>query len=365
MTLLSIQPGIMGISPYVAGESEIKGVKQVIKLSSNEGALGPSPDAIKAYKNVSHSLHLYPDGNCTELRKAIAKTFSLDIERIICSSGSDEIISLLCQAFAGPGDEVLHTEHGFLMYPISAKACGATPVSAFEVSLTANVDSLLESVTNKTRILFIANPNNPTGTYLPISELQRLRERLRDDILMVIDSAYAEYVSEHDYSAGAAMVEERENVVMTRTFSKIFGLGGIRLGWAYMPPKIIDIMHRIRNPFNVSAAAQAAGTGAVLDLAFTKKAQQHNLKWLSWTREQVKELGLSAPNSVGNFLLLCFDNMPRQTSELADLFLKNEGIIVRGMDNYGLPQSLRITIGTELEMRTVIECLKRFLAQNM
>ena len=187
MTLLSIQPGIMGISPYVAGEAEIKGVKKVIKLSSNEGALGPSPNAIKAYKDVSHSLHLYPDGNCTELRKAIAKTFSLDIDRIICSSGSDEIISLLCQAFAGPGDEVLHTEHGFLMYPISAKACGATPISAFEASLTANVDSLLESVTDKTRILFIANPNNPTGTYLPISELQRLRERLRDDILMVID----------------------------------------------------------------------------------------------------------------------------------------------------------------------------------
>ena len=187
MTLPPVQPGIMDISPYIGGEAEIKGLKQVIKLSSNECALGASPNAINAYKNLSQSLHLYPDGNCTELRKAIAKTFSLDINRIICGSGSDEIISLLCQAFAGPGDEVLHTEHGFLMYPISAKACGATPVSASEVSLTANVDSLLASVTDKTRILFIANPNNPTGTYISGSELQRLRVGLRDDILMVID----------------------------------------------------------------------------------------------------------------------------------------------------------------------------------
>ena len=364
MTSPNVQPGIMNISPYIGGETKITGIERIIKLSSNESALGPSPLAISAYNNLAHELHRYPDGNCTELRKAIAQTFCLDAERIICGSGSDEIISLLCQAYAGPGDEVLHTEYGFLMYPISARACGATPVSAVETSLTANVDTLLAAVTDRTRILFIANPNNPTGTYIPTSELQRLRDRLREDILMVIDAAYAEYVSREDYTAGAAMVEVSDNVIMTRTFSKIFGLGGMRLGWAYMPPEIVEVMHRVRSPFNVSAAAQAAGTGAVLDHAFTNKVRQHNEKWLNWTRDQLITLGLCVPDSVGNFLLVRFEKSPGRNAKAADLFLKTEGIVVRQMDSYGLPECLRITIGTVEEMHTVVACLAKFLERQ-
>ena len=364
MTLPYVQPGIMNISPYIGGETKITGIDRIIKLSSNESALGPSPQAIDAFNNLAHELHRYPDSNCTKLRKAIAKTFCLDTERIICGSGSDEIISLLCQAYAGPGDEVLHTEHGFLMYPISARACGATPVSALETSLTANVDTLLAAVTDRTRILFIANPNNPTGTYIPASELQRLRDGLRDDILMVIDAAYAEYVSREDYTAGAAMVEVSNNVIMTRTFSKIFGLGGMRLGWAYMPPEVVEVMHRVRSPFNVGAAAQAAGTGAVLDQAFTGKVREHNEKWLRWTREQLIKFGLSVPDSVGNFLLVSFEKNPGRDAKAADFFLKSEAIIVRRMDSYGLPECLRITIGTEEEMHTVVACLARFLERH-
>ena len=365
MTSPKVQPGIMNIMPYVGGEAKLVGMDEVTKLSSNESAHGPSPDAVSAYGEFAKDMHRYPDGNCTELRKAIAQTFSLDADRIVCGSGSDEIISLLCQAYVGPGDEVLHTQHGFLMYPISAKVNGATPVAAPETDLTADVDALLAHVSDKTRVLFIANPNNPTGTYIPASEIQRLRDGLRDDVLMVIDAAYAEYVSREDYIDGAAMVEAHDNVVMTRTFSKIYGLGGMRLGWAYMPPEVLSVMCRVRGPFNVSMAAQVAGAGAVLDLAFTEKVRLHNDKWLPWTREKLLELGLRVTDSVGNFLLVCFGDDPDYGAKAADTFLKGEGIIVRHMAGYGLPECLRITVGTEEEMRAVVNCLARFLGRNL
>ena len=354
----------MDIDPYVGGESGVEGVERIIKLSSNEGAFGPSPKAATAYSDIAQSIHLYPDGGTHELRAAIGETQGLDPERIACGAGSDELISLLCQAYAGPGDEVLYSEHGFLMYPISAKSVGATPVTAPEQNLTADVDALLAKVTNNTRILFLANPNNPTGTYLPASEVKRLRDGLPDDVLMVIDAAYAEFVTRDDYTDGNELVDAGDNVIVTRTFSKMHGLGGMRLGWAYGPPEIIDVLNRIRGPFNVGAAAQASGVAAIRDLDFQTKVLEHNLKWLAWTRGQLMEMGLDVTDSVGNFILACFKSHPDRTADAAEQALKKEGIIVRKMGGYGLPDCLRITIGLEEDMRAVVDVLGRFMGRN-
>ena len=358
------QPGIMDIAPYVGGDSEIDGAQKIIKLSSNESALGPSPDAANAFADLKAELHRYPDGDCRELRDAIAEVHRVDPTRDVCGSGSDEIISLLCQAYAGPGDEVLYSRHGFLMYPISAQSVGATPLHAPETDLTADVDALLDAVTERTRMVFLANPNNPTGTYLPAPEVARLHAGLRDDILLVIDAAYAEYVGREDYTAGVELVETSSNVVMTRTFSKIYGLGGMRLGWGYGPPGVVDVLNRIRGPFNAGAAAQAAGVAAVRDLAFTKRVRDHNDTWLPWTRDRLRELGLSVTDSVGNFLLVCFGDHPDHGAKAAEKFLKQNAIIVRMMAGYGLPDCLRITVGTENEMRGVVDALSRFLGKN-
>ncbi len=364
MSGLHVRPGIMDIAPYVGGESDVAGAARIIKLSSNESALGPSPAATGAYADLGAKLHRYPDGDSRELRHAIAETFALDAARIVCGAGSDEIISLICKAYAGPGDEVLYSAHGFLMYPISARTVGATPVTAPERELTTDVDALLAAVTESTRIVFVANPNNPTGTYISTAEMERLRAGLPDDVLLVIDAAYAEYVGRDDYSDGAAMVEAGDNVVMTRTFSKIFGLGGMRLGWGYVPAGVADVLNRVRGPFNVSAAAQAAGTAAVRDQAFTTRVRAHNDEWLPWTTAKLRDLGLSVTDSVGNFVLVCFQAFPEHGAEAADAFLKRDGIIVRRMAGYGLPDCLRITIGTADEMRAVVDSLARFLGRN-
>ena len=261
------KPGIMAIDAYVGGESELDGRDQVIKLSSNEGAFGPSPKAQEAYRQAAGNLHRYPDGGAGALREAIGVRHGLDAAKIVCGAGSDELISLLCLAYAGPGDEVLYSEHGFLMYPIAAQVVGAAPVSAPEVELTSHVDSLLQRVSDNTRLLFLANPNNPTGTYLSGDEMKRLRQELRDDVILVIDAAYAEYATRDDYSPGIDLVDAAANVVMTRTFSKIYGLGGARLGWAYCPADIAGVLNRIRGPFNVSAPAMAAGLAVVVTAA--------------------------------------------------------------------------------------------------
>ena len=364
MSTPTAKPGVMGIKPYVAGASDLEGRDDIIKLSSNEGAFGPSPLAQEAYSVGALELHRYPDGGATELRQAIAEIHGLNAEQIVCGAGSDELISLLCNSYASEGDEVLYSQYGFLMYPISAMAAGATPVTAPETDLTANVDALLKAVTARTRILFLANPNNPTGTYLPANELSRLRENLRDDILLVIDAAYAEYVEKEDYSAGIDLVDAGDNVIMTRTFSKIHGLGGVRLGWAYGPANVIDVLNRARGPFNVSSAAQNAGVAAIRDQAFTKQARDHNQKWLAWTRDQLRALGLDVTDSVGNFLLVCFAGSSERNAAAADGFLKENGIIVRSVASYGLPDCLRITIGTEDEMCRVVDALGQFMGKN-
>ncbi len=353
------RPGIMDINPYVGGESALPGVSRVIKLASNEGALGASPRAMEAYRSVASELHRYPDGGATKLREAIAARYGLDAGRLVCGAGSDELLGLLCRAYAGPGDEVLYSRHGFLMYPIAAKTAGATPVTAEESNLTANVDNLLGKVSPRTKIVFIANPNNPTGTYIPADEMKRLRAGLPDNVLLVIDAAYAEFVDHNDYSTGDELVDAGSNTIVTRTFSKIHALGGLRVGWAYGPANVIDVLHRVRNPFNVSNAAQATAIAAIEDTAFTELCKAHNDHWLPWLSDQLTGLGLEVVPSVCNFVLVRFGTPDR--GRQADEFLRSKGIIVRAMGGYGLPDALRITIGRDDENQAVVAALTEFV----
>lgn len=364
MTALAPRPGIMEIAPYVGGESSLPGVARPIKLASNESALGPSPRALEAYRRFAGSLHRYPDGEAADLREAVGACFELDPARIVCGNGSDELLALLAKAYAGPGDEVLYSAHGFLMYPIVAHAVGATPVAAPETDLRADVDALLERAGARTRILYLANPNNPTGSYLGRDEVRRLRRGLRDDVLLVLDAAYAEFVTAGDYSPGAELVEAGENVVMTRTFSKIFALSALRLGWAYCPAGVADVLNRLRAPFNVNGAAQAAGVAAVGDVAFTAAARDHNETWRAWLAERLAGLGLEVHPSVANFLLVRFGEAPRRSARAADRFLREKGIIVRAVDNYDLPDCLRVTIGRADEMRALVDALGDFMTRS-
>lgn len=357
---LTPRPGIMEIKPYVGGEAKLPGANRVIRLASNENPLGASPRAIAAYTALRDELHRYPDGAAQELRDTIAGLHGLAVDRVVCGCGSDELIGLLVRAYAGPGDEVLYSRHGFLMYPISARSVGATPVSAPERELTTDVDALLERVTAKTRLVFVANPNNPTGSYLASAEMRRLREGLPEAVLLVIDAAYAEYLERDDYEAGAELVEAFDNVVMTRTFSKIHGLAALRLGWAYCSEEVAGVVNRLRGPFNANAPAQAAGVAALRDEAHVTRSRQHNTRLLAWFSKEMRGLGLSVPPSVGNFVLVGFPKQAGRDATAAALCLKQQGILVRGMAAYGLVDCLRITIGTEDDMRAVAEALKGF-----
>ena len=357
------RPGILDIAPYVGGEARATPnptLGRPIRLASNEGALGASPKAVQAYQNLSGQLHRYPDGAAAALRNAIGRRHGLDPARIVCGAGSDEIISLLINAYAGPGDEVLHSAHGFLMYAISARAAGATPVRAPEKALRADVDALLARVTPRTRLVFLANPNNPTGSFLTPDDLKRLYRELPSGVILVIDAAYAEYISRNDYSSGADLVERADNVVMTRTFSKIYGLAALRLGWGYFPPAIADVMNRVRGPFNVTAPAQAAAIAALEDIAFVDASRAHNDTWRTWTAERLTGLGLTVHPSIANFLLVDLDTATR-ADNLRE-HLKRNGILVRQMGAYGLPASLRLSIGTEAEMRAVTDEVARFVS---
>lgn len=365
MTAPKPRPGILDIDLYVGGRSSLPGPQRVIKLSSNESALGPSPKAVAAYEAEAAKLADYPDGGCVALREAIGKRHGLDPARIVCGSGSDELLSLLARAYAGPGDEVLFTEHGFALYPIAARSVGATPTVAPERALTADVDALIARATEKTKVVFLANPNNPTGSYIAAEELVRLRAGLPEQAVLVIDAAYAEYVSRNDYATGEGLVDASigagDNVVMTRTFSKIYGLAALRLGWAYCPPVIADVLNRLRNPFNVSRPAQAAGAAALSDVAHVDAARAHNAVWLPWFATEVEKLGLTAFPSVGNFLLVGFPDEPGRNADAASDFLNARGIIPRKLASYGLPGCLRISIGAEEDMRAVIAALAAFV----
>lgn len=353
------RPGIMEIAAYVGGESALAGHSRVIKLSSNESPLGASPRAIEAFRAEAETLNHYPDGGAKRLREAIAARYGLDTGRIVCGAGSDELLALLARAYAGPGDEVIYTEHGFLMYPIVTRSAGATPVVVRETDYRADVDLILDAVTPRTRIVFLANPNNPTGTYLPAEEVERLRSGLPQNVLLVIDAAYAEYVTRNDYDSGVRLVEANDNVVMTRTFSKIYGLAALRLGWAYCPATVADVLNRIRGPFNVNAAAIAAGAAAMADVAHVDRACAHNERWLAWTADELSKLGLKCTPSVGNFVLVHFP--AERSAEAALAFLNGRGIIPRRVAGYGLPDCLRITIGTEDDMRAVLAAITEFM----
>jgi histidinol-phosphate aminotransferase len=356
--------GILDIEAYVPGESAVPGGLTPIKLSSNESPLGASPKAIAAYQAAAASLERYPDGSANALRQAIGRTFGLNPDRIVCGTGSDELLNLLAHAYLGPGDEAIFTEHGFLVYRIVTQGNGAIPVVAPEKDLRTDVDAILARVTPRTKIVFVANPNNPTGTYLPFDEIRRMRQALPGHVLLVLDAAYAEYVKRNDYEAGIELVATTENTVMTRTFSKIYGLAALRLGWVYCPAGIAEVLNRIRGPFNVTAPAIAAGVAAIADRAHIDAAVAHNEKWLPWLTAEIEKIGLTVTPSVGNFILVHFPRDAQRTADAADAFLKSRAIILRKMGGYGLPGALRLTIGTEAENRAALAALSEFMGRR-
>ena len=353
--------GVLEINAYVPGRSKAPGAAKVFKLSSNESPLGPSPKAIAAYNEAGKHLEDYPDGAATDLREAIGRVFGLDPARIVCGAGSDDLLNLLGRAYLADGDQAIHTTHGFLVYPIVTLGAGATPVVAPEKEYTANVDEILKRVTPKTKMVFLANPNNPTGTYVPFDEVKRLHKGLPPHVLLVIDAAYAEYVRKNDYESGIELVATSENVVMTRTFSKIHGLAGLRLGWMYGPAHVIDAINRIRGPFNVNLPAIAAGIAAIEDAAHQERSREHNSRWLPWLEEEIAKLGLKVTPSVANFVLIHFAD--EKTAADCNAFLMKRGLILRQVGAYKLPAALRMSVGSEEANRLVVKALAEFLGK--
>ena len=357
------RPGVLDIEAYVPGKSSAPGVAKVFKLSSNETPLGPSPRAVAAYQAVGAHLEDYPDGSASELREAIGRVFGLDPDRIVCGAGSDDLLNLLARAYLADADEAIHTTHGFLVYPIATLGTGAKPVVAPETNYTASVDSILAAVTKKTKIVFLANPNNPTGTYISFDEVKRLQRSLPPHVLLVLDAAYAEYVRRNDYELGIELVATSDNVVMTRTFSKIHGLAALRLGWMFGPAPVIAAINRVRGPFNVNAPAIAAGIAAIEDHDHQGRAREHNTRWLGWLAQELEALGLKVTPSVANFLLIHFPQTKGRSAKEANDFLTARGLILRQVGAYKLPNALRMSVGTEEANRLVVAALKEFLAK--
>ncbi|MEO1703082.1 MAG: histidinol-phosphate transaminase [Pseudomonadota bacterium] len=358
------KPGVLEIAAYVPGRDKAAPGVKLHKLSSNETPLGPSPAAIAAYGEIASQLAIYPDGASNELRNAIAETQGLNPANIVCSNGSDELLGLLCQIYLSPGDEGIFTEHGFLVYKIQILAAGATPVIVKETEYTANVDAILAAVTPKTKIIFLANPNNPTGTYLSDAEVRRLQAGLPPHVLLVLDAAYAEYVRKNDYASGIELVSKNNNVVMTRTFSKVYGLAALRVGWLYGPAHVVDAINRVRGPFNVNASAIAAATASMRDRKHLEAAVDHNNGWLPKIAEAFEEIGLHVTPSVGNFVLVHFPDTDGRTAADADEFLLARGFVLRRVTAYGLPNALRMSIGTDEANEGVIEALTAFMAKR-
>ena len=358
------KPWVHDLPVYVPGKAKLDGFENPARLAANEGPLGPSEAAMEAYRALAPQLHRYPDGGAQALRGSIRDRYGLDADRLIFGVGSDEILTLVARAYLGPGDEAVYSEHGFLMYPIVTQSVGATPVMAPEAARRTDVDAILDAVTERTRVVFLANPNNPTGTYATASELERLHQGLRGDILLVLDAAYAEYVREADYDPGTALVENSGNVLMTRIFSKIHALAGLRLGLGYGPAAVIESLNRLRDPFNINAPAAAAGAASVEDTGFIERSVAHNEQWRGWLAGQLGQLGLGMTDSVTNFLLVDFAPWAARlgcdgpgAAERAQRHLQENGILVRQMGAYNLPSCLRISIGLEHEVRAVVDHL--------
>jgi histidinol-phosphate aminotransferase len=357
--------GILDIAPYTPGKSpKAEAGRKVFKLSANETPFGPSPLAIEAYRNAAAHLEDYPEGTSRILREAIGRAFGLDPDRIICGAGSDEVLNLLAHAYLRRGDEAISTAHAFLVYPIATMANGAVNVVAPETDFTADVDAILKLVTPRTKLVWLANPNNPTGTYLPFDEVKRLRAGLPQHVLLVLDAAYADYVSRNDYEMGIELVATSENTVMTHTFSKIHGLAALRVGWMFGPSHIVDAINRIRGPFNVSTPAMLAAVAAIQDTAHQQMSKSYNEKWRSLLTEELNKLGLKVTPSVANFVLIHFPLDKGKTASDADAFLTERGLVLRALNNYRLPHALRLTIGTEEANRLVLEGLRDFMGSN-
>ncbi len=349
--------GVLAMPAYIGGRESVEGIADPFKLSANENPLGASPKALDALKNLGDP-SLYPDGGAVALRDKLAQVNGIDAAKIVCGNGSDDILSLLAQAYLGPGDEMLHTAHAFLIYKLAARATGAMPVEVAEKDLTANVDALLDAVNDKTKMVFLANPNNPTGTMLDAGEIGRLHQALPSDVLLVLDGAYAEYVEPKDYPAAFNMVEAHDNVVTTRTFSKAYGLAALRLGWGYCPPQVADALNRLRGPFNINAAAMAAGMAALDDQAHIEKSRAHNAQWRDWLVQQIGGLGIGVRTTQANFILLEFADATEAAA--AEQAMCQAGVIPRALVAYGLPSRLRLSVGTEAGNRAAVAALAKF-----
>ncbi len=357
------RPGVLDIEAYVPGKSHAPAGVRLHKLSSNETPLGPSPDVAAAIAEASRHLELYPDPQAGALKAALAERYGLNPQRIVCGNGSDEVLSLLAQTYLHDGDEGIHTEHGFLLHRTAIMATGATAVMAPERDAHVDVDAILERVTSKTRMVYIANPGNPTGTYVPFDEIRRLHAGLPADCVLVLDAAYAEYVRRNDYEAGIELVSSADNVVMTRTFSKIHGLASLRVGWMYVPEGIADAVERIRGPFNLNALGIAAAAAAIRDRAHVERTVAHNNDWIVRLTEALESLGLRVSPSVTNFVLIHFPQVPGKGAAEADAFLTQRGYILRRVGGYGFPNALRMTIGSDEANHGVVAALSEFLGR--
>ncbi len=354
-------PSVTAVAPYKGGDSALPGFADPIKLASNENPLGVSPAARAAVAEAAARLNRYPDPAAVSLREALGRLHGVDPDRIVCSAGSDEITQMIVRAFIAPGDEIIQSRYGFSIYRVFAQVAGAVVRLAEETNLTADVDAILSLVGPRTRVVFLANPNNPTGTYISAAEVRRLHAGLPSDVLLVLDGAYAEYVEADDYSAGVELATEAGNVLVVRTFSKAYGLAALRLGWAYGSPALIQTFNTVREPFNVSALAQAAGVAALGDQDFIAASVAHNRKERARLSRGLADLGLEVVPTAGNFVLAGFPDRPGATAPEADAWLRAAGIIVRRVDSYGLDNYLRISVGTASECDAVLGALSGFL----
>lgn len=359
---LTPRPGLADVGYYMVGISELPGFDRIIKLSSNESPLGPSPIALAAAAVALKEAHRYPEVGLQELPEAIAERFDLDPSKIAFGPGSDEILLRLVNIYSGPGDELIHSEHAYMQFPIYALRAGSTPVAAIDDDFRHSVDNILDCVSERTKIVLIANPDNPSGTYLPGKEVERLRESLRNDILLIVDSAYDEYAQADDYESATHMVNDYRNVVVTRTFSKLFCLAGLRLGWCYGPADVIDLMERVGPSFPVNVAAQAAGTAAIRDKDHVRAVLAHNGEWIEKFGESLRAIGLKTFPSQTNFILVQFPDDTETSASNADEFLKSHGIVGRKFAVEDFRDKLRFTVGLDTEMETTIAVLTSFMA---
>jgi len=362
MSSASPRPEILTIHPYVAGESEIAGANRTVKLSSNEGAFGVPPSAQAAIARAAAESYRYPDGGADRLRAAIGKRCGLDPARIVCGSGSDDLLYQLCLSYGGPGRDIIMSAHGFSIYYIAGVYAGSRVIKVPERDLTADLDAMLAAVSPSTRLIFLANPNNPTGSMVSAEAVARFRAALPPEVLLVLDAAYAEYVTRADYDAGVKLVDATDNTVMTRTFSKIYGLGGMRIGWCYAPPAVVDVLNRVRSPFNVSVAAEAAAVAALTEPGWVETGCAHNAAYRPKLAAGIEAAGLKVWPSEGNFVLV--DLGTAAVADAADAFLRQSGIIVRKVGGYGLPHCLRVTVGTAEEVGLVVDAFAEFMRQS-